>query len=95
MLGQLAEKAKMVTETFNSIPGITCNTVQGAMYAFPRIHLPKKAIDAAKVRKEKMIHIHHGVRAPFMAFTTLACCIVLIETLLIKVEQIFDRSFSL
>lgn len=53
MLGQLAEKAKMVTETFNSIPGITCNTVQGAMYAFPRIRLPKKAVDAAKVRKEK------------------------------------------
>lgn len=50
VLGQLAEKAKMVTETFNSIPGITCNTVQGAMYAFPRIHLPKKAIDAAKVK---------------------------------------------
>lgn len=48
VLGQLAEKAKMVTETFNSISGITCNTVQGAMYAFPRIQLPKKAIQAAK-----------------------------------------------
>nr|KAG5688722.1 hypothetical protein BaRGS_032057 [Batillaria attramentaria] len=29
VLGQLAEKAKMVTETFNSIPGITCNTEKG------------------------------------------------------------------
>lgn len=48
VLGQLAEKAKMVTTTFNDIPGITCNTVQGAMYAFPRIHLPDKAIKAAK-----------------------------------------------
>ena len=50
VLGQLAEKAKMVTETFNSIPGISCNTVQGAMYAFPQIKLPQKAIQAAKVR---------------------------------------------
>lgn len=48
VLGQLAEKARMVTETFNSIPGISCNTVQGAMYAFPQIKLPKKAIAAAK-----------------------------------------------
>ena len=49
VLGQLAKKAKMVTETFNSIPGISCNTVQGAMYAFPQIQLPEKAIQAAKV----------------------------------------------
>ena len=50
VLGQLADKAKMVTETFNSIPGLSCNTVQGAMYAFPQIKLPPKAIQAAKVR---------------------------------------------
>ncbi|KAL8593027.1 hypothetical protein ACOMHN_017957 [Nucella lapillus] len=50
VLGQLAEKAKMVTETFNSIPGISCNTVQGAMYAFPCITLPTKAIQAAKTK---------------------------------------------
>lgn len=48
VLGQLAQKAKMVTSTFNSIPGISCNTVQGAMYAFPRIDLPDKALKAAK-----------------------------------------------
>ena len=28
--------------------GITCNTVQGAMYAFPQLHLPPKAIAKAK-----------------------------------------------
>ncbi|KAK7114145.1 alanine aminotransferase 1-like [Littorina saxatilis] len=48
VLGQLAEKAKMVTETFNSIPGISCQTVQGAMYAFPQIKMPPKVIQAAK-----------------------------------------------
>ena len=28
---------------------VKCNEVAGAMYAFPRITLPKKAIEAAKV----------------------------------------------
>ncbi|XP_067651693.1 alanine aminotransferase 2-like [Haliotis asinina] len=50
VLSQLAEKAKMVTKTFNSMEGIRCNEVQGAMYAFPRITLPQKAIDAAKAK---------------------------------------------
>jgi len=48
VLASLAERAKLVADTLNSIEGITCNTVQGAMYAFPQIHLPQKAIAAAK-----------------------------------------------
>merc|ERR1712013_684435 len=48
VLESLAERAKLVAETLNSIEGITCNPVMGAMYAFPQIHLPKKAIAAAK-----------------------------------------------
>ncbi|KAK7101702.1 alanine aminotransferase 2-like [Littorina saxatilis] len=48
VLAQLNEKAKLVTSLFNSIEGITCNEVQGAMYAFPRLHLPAKAVEAAK-----------------------------------------------
>merc|ERR1712002_332133 len=47
-LDLLKKKAKLVAETFNSIPGISCNEVTGAMYAFPRIDLPPKAIQAAK-----------------------------------------------
>merc|ERR1712228_784213 len=37
-----------VADTLNSIEGFSCNTVQGAMYAFPQITLPEKAIAAAK-----------------------------------------------
>ncbi|ESO89980.1 hypothetical protein LOTGIDRAFT_192553, partial [Lottia gigantea] len=48
VLKSLAEKATLVTDTFNSIEGIKCNQVQGAMYAFPRIFLPDKAIEEAK-----------------------------------------------
>lgn len=47
-LKSLAERAKLVADTFNSIEGFTCQTVQGAMYAFPRLHLPEKAIAKAK-----------------------------------------------
>lgn len=49
VLSSLAEKAKLVADGFNSVEGVTCNTVMGAMYSFPQIHLPKKAIEAAKV----------------------------------------------
>lgn len=48
VLSSLASRAKMVAETFNSVPGMSCNIVQGAMYAFPQVMLPEKAIEAAK-----------------------------------------------
>ena len=41
-LKSLAERAKLVADTFNSIEGFTCQTVQGAMYAFPRVRNCKK-----------------------------------------------------
>ena len=37
VLSSLAERAKMVADKLNSLPGYSCNPVQGAMYAFPRV----------------------------------------------------------
>jgi alanine transaminase len=51
ILATLKAKAKLVASTFNSIPGISCQEVMGAMYCFPKITLPPKAIEAAKVGK--------------------------------------------
>merc|ERR1719189_1623118 len=48
VLASLARRAEMVASSLNSIPGLSCNTVQGAMYAFPRIMLPDKAVAAAE-----------------------------------------------
>ncbi|XP_059161359.1 alanine aminotransferase 2-like [Physella acuta] len=48
VLEKLKEKAELITKLFNSIEGISCNQVMGAMYAFPRIYLPDKAIKAAE-----------------------------------------------
>ncbi len=36
-LASLAERAKLVADTLNSMEGFSCNTVQGAMYAFPQV----------------------------------------------------------
>uniref|UniRef100_A0A5S6QBY0 alanine transaminase n=1 Tax=Trichuris muris TaxID=70415 RepID=A0A5S6QBY0_TRIMR len=48
VLKNLHDKASMISEALNSIKGVKCNKVQGAMYAFPRILLPPKAIEKAK-----------------------------------------------
>ncbi|XP_013928685.1 PREDICTED: alanine aminotransferase 1-like, partial [Thamnophis sirtalis] len=48
VLGALARKARLTEEIFNRAPGIHCNPVQGAMYAFPRIELPVRAVQEAQ-----------------------------------------------
>ncbi|KAK4479202.1 hypothetical protein RD792_014713 [Penstemon davidsonii] len=48
ILSSMARRAKKLEEAFNSLEGVTCNRAEGAMYLFPRILLPKKAIEAAK-----------------------------------------------
>ncbi|XP_061101513.1 alanine aminotransferase 2 isoform X2 [Conger conger] len=49
ILSTLAEKARLTEHTLNKVPGIKCNPVQGAMYAFPRIFIPPRAVEEAKV----------------------------------------------
>lgn len=48
ILGDLSIKAEFLTEALNSVPGISCNEISAAMYAFPRLDLPPGAIRAAK-----------------------------------------------
>merc|ERR1712083_361489 len=47
----LKRKAKMLTDGLNAIDGISCQTIEGAMYAFPKIeikgYIMKKAISEA------------------------------------------------
>jgi aspartate/methionine/tyrosine aminotransferase len=40
ILGELKRRAAMLAEGLNRIPGIQCNVVAGAMYAFPKVTLP-------------------------------------------------------
>lgn len=48
ILDTLRERAHIMTDGFNSLEGVTCNFTEGAMYSFPQIRLPPKAIEAAK-----------------------------------------------
>jgi aspartate/methionine/tyrosine aminotransferase len=45
VLETLRRKGEMVERGLNAVPGITCNPVAGAMYAFPRIALPAGVTD--------------------------------------------------
>ncbi|KAE8707985.1 Alanine aminotransferase 2 [Hibiscus syriacus] len=47
ILSSLARRAKTLEDAFNKLEGVTCNKAEGAMYLFPRINLPEKAIKAA------------------------------------------------
>ncbi|KAI3374894.1 hypothetical protein L3Q82_021433, partial [Scortum barcoo] len=40
--------AKRASEVVNSLPGFCCQPVEGGAFAFPRLHLPPKAIQKAK-----------------------------------------------
>ncbi|KAL7294884.1 hypothetical protein TKK_0011808 [Trichogramma kaykai] len=48
ILSSLAERSRLVVDTLNSIPGYKVNPAMGAMYVFPRVEIPEKAIKAAK-----------------------------------------------
>ena len=44
----LKERSQKLVEGLNSIPGISCVPAEGAMYAFPKVEVPEKAIEKAK-----------------------------------------------
>ncbi|VDK46280.1 unnamed protein product [Anisakis simplex] len=48
ILQSMKERARLVKEAYGSLEGLQCNPVQGAMYALPKINMPKKAIEEAK-----------------------------------------------
>ncbi|KAG8388446.1 hypothetical protein BUALT_Bualt02G0126700 [Buddleja alternifolia] len=48
ILSSLVKRAQQLEEALNSLEGVSCNRAEGAMYLFPRIRLPNKAIEAAQ-----------------------------------------------
>jgi aspartate/methionine/tyrosine aminotransferase len=46
ILSELKKRALILAEGLNAIPGIECNPVAGAMYAFPKIAIPKGKTDS-------------------------------------------------
>lgn len=48
ILDSMRRRARVMTDGFNSCKNVVCNFTEGAMYSFPQIRLPPKAIEAAK-----------------------------------------------
>ncbi|XP_037855883.1 alanine aminotransferase 1 isoform X4 [Chlorocebus sabaeus] len=63
VLVELAAKAKLTEQVFNEAPGISCNPVQGAMYSFPRVQLPPRAVECAQVRRGRGCGVGSGGQA--------------------------------
>lgn len=47
-LNNLRDRSKYMAEKFNSLPGMSCQPADGAMYLFPKIDMPEKAIKEAE-----------------------------------------------
>src|SRR5690606_35242265 len=47
ILASLKRRALKMVAAFNAMEGVTCNNADGAMYLFPQIRLPAKAVQAA------------------------------------------------
>ncbi|KAJ2783081.1 alanine transaminase [Coemansia javaensis] len=43
----MRRRAKKLAEAFNSLPNMSCNDAQGAMYLFPKVELPQAFVDEA------------------------------------------------
>lgn len=48
IIASLGRRARKMAAMFNTLPGVACNPVDGAMYAFPRITLPAAAVAEAR-----------------------------------------------
>jgi glutamate--glyoxylate aminotransferase len=46
-LSSLARRAKLLTDALNGLEGVSCQAVEGAMYAFPSVTFPLKAVERA------------------------------------------------
>lgn len=65
ILTSLKRRATKLVNALNALPGISCNEPQGAMYVFPSIDLPKKAMDAAaRTGKASAAHAPHASCPP-------------------------------
>lgn len=50
ILSSLKRRAQMLSVALNALEGVSCNTIDGALYAFPTITLPAKAVAEAETQ---------------------------------------------
>lgn len=81
VLAALKHKARMVYDRMNQIPGVHCNEVQGAMYAFPRIEIPEEAWEDARVRAGVRVQSATQLyqKQPVYSITTCTCLVLFFQ----------------
>jgi len=57
----LEARSRKMREQFNKLPGVQCNEAQGALYLFPEITLPPKALEAAK-KEDRLPDLYYCLR---------------------------------
>lgn len=50
IFNSLKRRSKFISETLNELDGVSCNPIDGAMYAFPKIELSQNVIKEAQLR---------------------------------------------
>jgi alanine transaminase len=53
MLSSLQRRAQKLATAMAQLPGVTCPPIDGALYLFPQIALPPKAVAAAAALKKQ------------------------------------------
>lgn len=48
LLGSLHRRSQLFCDAFNAMEGVSCSRAEGALYLFPQIRLPRRAMDAAR-----------------------------------------------
>jgi alanine transaminase len=52
ILASLRRRAAKLAAALNALPGVTCAPADGALYAFPRLHLPPAAVAAVQLASQ-------------------------------------------
>ena len=52
----MKKRAALVTSFLQGMENVTCNQVEGAMYAFPKINFSQKAIDASEGKSPDLFY---------------------------------------
>mmetsp|Transcript_27519 Transcript_27519/g.53681 ORF Transcript_27519/g.53681 Transcript_27519/m.53681 type:complete len:511 (-) Transcript_27519:89-1621(-) len=47
----LKRRSQKLSKALNAMPNVSCTSIDGALYAFPSVHLPPKAVAAAEAKK--------------------------------------------
>ena len=58
VLDSYRRKAEIVVSMLRTLEGVVCNEINGSLYVFPSIKLPRKAVEAAKVRRFESSALH-------------------------------------